>query len=253
MPQNIIIAGQNYSDVPSLLIPKVGGGNAEFFDRSGSLDYMGIEAELVSTVHTLTTTLDNTDYGDWTPSTTAGVCVASEEKTAFAIDLAHYEYLLKWMFTAQIAYDAGTTMKAAPTIQVCELLQAIFKRPSNLANIVIPNDNGNVCATAMTAPLIRYWTSKGADSLAYSASYGFYMSAVAAAFSNSTSDTPNLTVKTPSISAKCNSSYFSTASANAVDEANTSLTMVGKLYRVRKGSSPIYMVFREIVEKYNSL
>ena len=35
MAQNVTIAGASYSDVPSVNIPKTGGGTASFFDVSG--------------------------------------------------------------------------------------------------------------------------------------------------------------------------------------------------------------------------
>lgn len=35
MAQNVTIAGASYSDVPSVDIPKTGGGTASFFDTSG--------------------------------------------------------------------------------------------------------------------------------------------------------------------------------------------------------------------------
>ena len=53
----------------------------------------------------------------------------------------------------------------------------------------------------------------------------------AATFSSSTSLTPNLTIKTPTVTAKCNSSYFSTTVGARVDQENSGFAVAGMLYR----------------------
>lgn len=276
--QNVTIAGAAYTDVPAVQLPKTGGGSALFTDTSdttataadvksgkkiyladgspalGSLiwNWMGEDAECIdNNVHSISKTLDDTPYASWTPSTTALVLVASENKTARAINTGDYDYYIRWRFTADIAYNAGATMKAAPIRQASEVCQAIIKRPSTLTNLQIPTFTGNGCVTFITAPIMDYYNSSGTHTLTYSASYGFYVSVVAATFSNSTSDTPNLTIKTPSISVKCNSSYFATARGAEVDQKNSVIKLKGELWRMKRGNA-VEAMYQNAVDLYNN-
>jgi hypothetical protein len=263
MAQNITIAGVQYPDVPSVNFAKTGGGTAPFFDvsdttalaadvRAGKIfhlangdsatglyvwDWMGEDAECIDdNVHAYSATLDYTGFATWTPSTTAATIVASETKTARAINTGTYDYFLRWIFTADVAYTSGVTMKAVPIRQVIELWQTIIKRPSSLANLKIPTFTANGCVTLYTCPIMEYYNTSGSHTMTYTGSYGFYPAAVAATFSSSTSDTPNLTIKTPSISARCNSSYFATARAPYVDQPNSILKLRGELWRMKRSN-----------------
>ena len=207
---------------------------------TGSLlwNWLGDEAECVDdNVHSFSAALEDTDFASWTPSTTAAIIVASSNKTARAINTADYDYLIRWFFDADIKFNSGTTMKAVPNRQTCEMIQAIIKRPSSYTALQTPTFTGNGCVTLYTAPLFDYYNTSGTRTLAFSASYGFYMSAVAATFSSSTSDSPNLTIKTPSISTRCNSSYFAVARGADVDQVNSTVKLRGELWRVKRGST----------------
>lgn len=276
--QNITIAGASYSDVPAVELPKTGGGSALFVDTSDTTataadvksgkkiylangsaaigsylwDWMGDEAECIDdNVHSFSATLDNTDYATWTPSTTAAVIVASVTKTARAINTGDYDYLLRWRFTADVAYTEGVTMKAVPIRQAIEIYQAIIKRPSSLANLQIPTFTANGCITLYTAPIIDYYNTSGSHTMTFTGSYGFYPAAVAATFSSSTSNTPNLTIKTPTISARCNSSYFATARGAYVDQENSTVKLHGDLWRMKRGNAAEKM-YESAVNLYNN-
>ena len=74
--------------------------------------------------------------------------------------------------------------------------------------------------------------------MAYTTYSPCYISSVTAGTLSSTSSlTPTLTIKTPVLSARCSTSYFSTAQAAKVDQENTTVKMNGYLYRVRRGTS----------------
>lgn len=250
---DIIIKGKTYEDVPAVELPSPGGGFARFVDPGAiPWNWMGEDAECIDdSVHSFSAALEDTDYAAWTPSTTAVVIVASETKTARAIDTGEYDYLLRWQFSSDIVYAAGTTMKATPVRQVSELWQAIIKRPSSYANLKIPTYTGNACITMMTAPIIDYHNTSGTHTMAWTGSYGFYQSAVAATFSSSTSDKPNLTIKTPTISARCNSSYFAVARGSDVDQALSTVRLKGELWRMKK-SNTVEAMYASAVELYNS-
>lgn len=214
-------------------------------------DFLGRDAEYIRDIHSHDYVLSSTGYNSWTPSTTASSIVAAQSLTAFAGDLANYEYCVRWLFDAGIKYNTGTTQKAIILREVEEVWQVIAKRPSSLANIGANNFNGNNCSTYFTAALMDYYNTSGTRTFTWSASYGLYLSMTAATFSNSTSDTPNITIKTPAIYARCSNTYFSTARAADVDKANSKMAIKGELYRVKKDSSPSSIMFGHVVNLYN--
>lgn len=254
MAQNITLMGANYPDVPAVLLPKTGGGSALFWDRDIPYDFLGIEPEKVKDLYDEQYVLtDDTSYSTWTPSTTAAAIVAAQTLTpTYAADMATYEYYLRWIFDADIKYASGTTMKYATVREVEELWQVLAKRPSSYANIEADNFNGNNCSTYATVGLTRYYDKNGNATYTWSASYGFYIGATAATFSNSTSNTPNVTIKTPAINARCSTTYFSTARAANVDQANSKLALKGELWRVRKDSTPSRNMYGLLVDRYNN-
>lgn len=215
------------------------------------VDWMGVDPEFVKNVYDKQYKLSETGFATWEAATSAGVIVASETlDEKYAADMATYEYLLLWKFDADIKYAAGTTQKAIPLREIQVHVQEIFKRPSNRDNIEANVYDGNTCITGFSAPFLLYRNSSGTLTYTWAATYGIYSTIVAASFSNATSDTPNITIKTPSVSARCNSSYFATARAANVDQENSKFRIIGDLYRVKKGTFARDLN-KDVVDIYN--
>jgi hypothetical protein len=262
MAQDIVLMGATFHDVPAVELSKDGGGTALFTDisdseavvgdvRSGKKFYLpngsaglgsyiwtwiGEEAELMESYPTLEYALEDTLYASWTPSTTAKNIVASVNKSTFVADFTQYEYVMKWRFEFDAVFPAGTVLKAAPERICAEICQVIMKRPNSLANIAAENFNGNACITMFTAPITVYYKADGTRTYTFAASYGVYPSVATATFSNSTSNTPTVTVKSPAIAARCSTSYMSTDMASAIDQEHSIAKYNGELYRIKKGS-----------------
>ena len=245
---------------PSSSTQTIGGGGYMLQDKIyvdpiplTPYGFLGLAAEKLGDIYTADYTLDETGFATWTPSTTAAAIVAAKTLTdTLAADMDAYEYYLRWKFDADVAYKSGTTMKYTTTRELEELWQVIAKRPSSLDNVASDSFNGNNCSTYFTAGLTVYNNSSGVETYTWSASYGLYLSATAATFSNSTSDTPTVTIKTPAINARCSGTYFSTARAVDVDQPNTKLALRGELWRVSKDSSPSRDMYGYLVDIYNS-
>ena len=212
---------------------------------------LGLDLERVKTLMDSEWTMEETEYPDWDPSTTAKVIVPSTNLEVYASSMTEYDYYLHWQYRADIAYAAGTTMKAVPVREIVDLWQVLIRRPSSLANITAEVYNANTCVTYFSAPLLEYYNTSGTRTFTWSATYGFYPSAVAATFSSSTAADPNVTIKSPSISARCNSSYFAVARGANVDREVSTLRLAGELLRVRSGSSPARKFFENVVAQYN--
>lgn len=270
MAQNISWLGNDYQNVPWVQFPKTGGGVAQFDDTAidasvaavesdiaagkqavvngvlltgtgsggggGEYDWLGKNAEIVDdSVYSFSDTLDNTDFNGWTPSTTARTCIATKTaKTRAVTDMDDNEYFLLWECGADIAYNSGSTNKAKPMFARTLLIQSLFKRPSSWAMIQGDGFNGNVCATVLSANFLRYYgTTTGTLTYTWATSYGFYFGAQAATFSPTTGNA-TITIKTPLFYARCSTTYFSTTNAGHVDQANSTVYMKGKLFRIKR-------------------
>ena len=227
---NITLMGANYQGVPAVNLPKTGGGLADFYEYNfmGKMAYpMGKQYD------TGAVPLSQTGFDTWTPSTTAAIIKASETYS-FIADFTKYEYLLKWETTFKPVLIEGATTKAQIIYEAADQYQFINKRPSTIANIQADNFNGNLCSTYFTTPFLRYYNTSGTNTFTYSISYGIYPSIVGATFSNSTSNTPTITAKSPNIYARCYAAYFATDRAAELDKDLSTVQVVGRLYRIEK-------------------
>ena len=210
----------------------------------------GEELELIESYAKSTVLLKNTLYASWTPSTTAKAIQTTANLGTKALNMNTYEYVLKWIVDANINYASGTTLKGAPIRQITALYQYIYRKPSNIANVTSETDNQNYCTTIFTAPLMDYYSTSGSHTFAWTGSYGFYGAAQAATFSSSTGTSTTLTIKRPVLNARCNTTYFTTAMANAVDQDSSSMSYIGYLYRCKKGSFG-RAVWNDLISTYN--
>lgn len=250
--QDITIAGAEFLQVPSIVVPKVGGGQAQFYDMDGDMAWMGKDAECVNDAfYSLEDTLDNTTFNGWTPSTTAKALVATKTAGSFAADMDDYDYYLVWECATDIDYDGSETQKALALFTRAYIVQELFRRPSSWANIQAENDSGNVCATLLSANFMRYYgTTTGSITYTWSTSYGFYYAATAATFSSSTSNAPTVTVKTPVLNARCSTTYFSTGNAAKVVQDQSTWAIKCKIYRA-KPKGVLRGIYDQVVKLVN--
>lgn len=201
---------------------------------NGGFSWLGKNAELVSRVYSKDYTLNETDFATWTPSTTGATIIASENLAAVGVDLATYEYGIRWLYDFEPVYS-GATNKARTVRCVADMWQLIFKRANSLVNIETENAAGNACVTLTSGAVLEYYNSSSSHTYTWAASYGCYPAVTAATFSSSTSNTPNLTIKTPSVTAKCSTTYLSTSNAGKIVQTESTIKIRGYLYRYKKG------------------
>lgn len=213
-------------------------------------NWMGYQAEYVQQLGTFSVALANTDFATWTPSTTAKTIRATSNLTTFSASMTSYDYLIRWQFDFTAAYPTGTTTTVAPKRQFVELWQAIIRRPRYLSDMEASSFNYNVCLTFFTAPGIIYYNSSGTQTLAYTSSYGIYPGATAATFSSATSASPTVTVKLPTISARCSTTYMSTAMAGVIDQQNSIVKMRADLFRSAIGA-PARSMYEGLADLYH--
>ena len=250
---NITINNIDYPTVPKIIVPKTGGGTAEYYDRSGALDFIGAEIENLGEIYSAEYTLAETSFATWSPSTTAATIISSKNLTTKPVlDMVNYEYALRWKFTFSPVYDGTETNTARVVKCVMNFYQLIQKRANSLANIGAKNYAGNACATLTSAAILEYWNNNSSHTYTWSASYGIYAAATAATFSNGTSNTPTLTIKTPSVSARCSTTYLSTSNAGKLDQSESVITLVGEFFRY-KPTGILWNEYNELCDLYNTI
>lgn len=218
------------------------------------LDYdyswMGESAELVKAYPTETTKLSATAYNGWTPSTTAKAIVATSNLEQINVDMATYEYVIVWRFLAEPVYGSGAVNTARVVKCAQTMVQFCLRRPSNLTNIGTNTYNGNTYTTPLSYAVLDYWNSNSSHTVAWSASYGLYISAPTPAYASSTATSTKLTIKRPQMNARCSTTYFSTGNAGAVDQANTYLYLDCKVYRVKAGTCASFNAYKTVIDLY---
>ena len=213
--------------------------------------YLGTNPVKIADYAAVTTYLSNTAFTTWTPSTTALVIDSGGSTAGTAVlDLDNYNYCIVWTSVEVFAYNSSATNKTKIIKQSHCIQQSIYKVPSNLANLTAKSYNSNKCTNLTSAGVIDHYNSSGTHTMTYTLNTGIYPTATAATFSNSTSDTPTMTIKTPSFRIVCSTSYLSTANAGNIDASNTYFKYWGELWRVDKDSAMLGM-YKNIVNAYN--
>ena len=213
-----------------------------WYDMGLDMSWLGADATLVHEITPITVALKDTDFNNWTPSTTAATVVASQTLSAdsqkyVATDLlvdGGYNYINVWCMKLPVVYTGSPTNKALTLFSCGLLVQAMFRRYSSYTNLLDGNMNNNVTAQTTLATFERYYNSSASLTYTNAASYGFYWANVAPTISSTTAQSPTITLKTPTMSARCSTTYLSTTNAGLVDKTNTKLTMTCKVYRVKQ-------------------
>ena len=211
-----------------------------FADVAVPWTWMGEEPTVVnSSFYSDSYLLGSTSYNGWAGSTTAKIIVASASAGTFvASAMNEYEYLINWQMDVVCTLKSTATTKAIPIRECANVWQLVTRRPSSLGNISSDNFNGNTAYTYFTAPWLQYYNTSGSSTYTWSNSYGIYGTVQTPTFSNTTADSPTVTLKTPIWYARCSSTYFATGRVGDIDQTETTLKRTCKIYRVKKGTPP---------------
>ena len=224
--------------------------------EADKFDWLGKNTEYIKEIYSLSTTLDQTNFASWTPSTTASNIKASSTLTTKeTMNLEDYDYVMVWISDCNVAYNSTWTASAASCLrETCLYTQAVFRRPASVTAIEGKNFNYNVSQeNNYHIYYCKYYSSATAVSIAYTTYSPCYISAITAATLSSTSSTsPTVTIKTPVLTARCSSTYFSTANAKKVDQENSTVKMKGYLYRVEAGTSIARGSWAQLVNVFNN-
>lgn len=247
MTKNVTLMGASYPDVPSILLPQTGGGSAEFFaDKAG---WEGKNCEFVETLATLNYTLADTSWSSWTPSTTATTIKASQDILMKVLDMENFDYILKWFCKVKMQYAEGTPNMTKVNSWHGILSYCLYKRPVTYANMIAKIYNYNSSGTWNIFQINDAYNSAG-NRIAQGTGYGIACGATTPTYSHTSSNTPTLTVKSQTITARCNDSLFPTSRYS--DVTGATIEMVAKLYKCPVGDSAYRELAKETCDWYLS-
>lgn len=201
---------------------------------ASSWNYLGANATKISNFADFSVALKDTWYNTWTPSTTATSILATDTFGTFSADMANYNYVIKWTFWTELAYNAGATLKVMPYKQRSIATFETYRRPRYIANFQSGTFNYNLISTVNNTAAILYYNSSGAMAVQNAGTYGFYATAGAPTLSSATTDTITITIPRPVLYARCNSTYMDTARASEIDKTNSTLHLRCEVYRIDK-------------------
>ena len=214
-------------------------------------NWLGANAELVSSFADFEVALKDTAFNTWTPSETATQILATATFGTISANVKDYDYVVKWTFDTDLKYLAGATMKSMPIYQKAICFAQTFRRPRYYADLTARNYNYNQLSGNTTyAPFFLYYNASGTKTIGLTQTYGFYMTPQTITLSSNTADTVTLTLPRPALYARCQSSYMPTARAAEIDKNNSKLRLKCEVYRVRK-TYTAQSIIKEIVEGYS--
>lgn len=201
-------------------------------------NWMGKDATKIATYAKTTVALKDTSFNGWTPATTAKTIKSGATAGTFTGDFANYEYVIRWRWRFDAAYNDGATLKNQTYRECAEIWQVLTRRAGSLATLNASNANTNSCVTLYIAPLhVYYGNTANSLTFTHSVAYGVYPSATAATFASTTNNSTTVTVKTPAANARCNATQFATARAPELDQTNSKYSYYGEVYRIKRKSS----------------
>lgn len=218
----------------------------------GAWNWIGKNATLVKT-ELYSVALKDTLFDTWTPSTTAKEIVAAINSIGtLSIDVANYDYTLLYTLYTELVYNAGVQDKAKLINQIMLNFKQTMRRPSNYSNLMskILNQLTDVSVLSGGAGFLTFYNSSGVQTFQQSNSYGFYIGTMPApTFSSTSSDNPTMTYGRPPINARCNTTYFSTASASGLDKENSKVHVRTDIYRADKDAL-MQALYRSMIDEY---
>lgn len=257
--KNIVLNGITYNNVPAVVMPDDNGNDVRF-DINDELSMFGDETALYRTVWTDDIYLDDipgTTYSawyEWSASTTDHVFVASEAAGTETLALDDYDYMVEVAWQVAVEYKSGATLKAIPQKQFGRAYYYIQRYPTTIPYYEQGQGNSAGVRTLLTnVNAIVYYNSSGTSGrLAYNNTYGIKCAYTAPTLSATNVANPVLTMNTPNISARCNTTYFATGRKNDIDAERTRIKRKVFLYRTKHFGSLMNKLYDRTLELWDN-
>ena len=229
---DILIAGAQYSDVPKILVPKVGGGFAEYSEGGGTINLKdtvlrpdAVLMKVWSADDLVVEDLKWTIPSYSTSSKTLHTGAALSTTYSLSYD---YNWFIVEKFLLTPVYNTAALAKGKPVYNASAYFYEIAEFPADTFSYGGKTVTSRSVTTNARGSVIRqpYYSSTSALSIYTAGSYGFGASAVAPSISSGT-----LTVSDPTITMRGSTTYFTSAVWGTV-------TDIRRQYRIELWRSP---------------
>ena len=213
------------------------GGTIVDITTDAEYSWRGPAVELLDdiVIPDLDITMKDTSYNTWTPTETNTLIQAYSTATTFVADMLNYEYFIEWKCWMDYVYNTGTEFKLLTDVQCDYIINFLHRYPSSFT--MVDNNNYNASTNSYYSSFTkRYYNASGVQSYSTDGSYAIRANIQSSSgISNTTANNPTITVRYPGLYARCHSTYFPAAAANALDKTNSIYHIRGKVYRTRLG------------------
>lgn len=208
--------------------------------------YLPPSAELVAEHEETINLSADTDWDSWTPSTTAHTLLAAgttRGSGSYTIGASAYQNKavigVAHAYTDVVFKDGTSMAKAFATGRQVICI-------SNYAPIKLIDYSNEYYGVPQTAVNYRnlYWTSASATAVYTTSTYGIGLSgSVTLSVSSNTGTSRTVGYTRPTLTARCSSTYFSTACAAAIDSEKTNTYIKTRIWLIDKEDSIMYQMF----------
>lgn len=217
MPEDVVIAGNRWNDVPFLTLDKAGGGTANFYHDLQAIA-LRQNAEKVKTW-----TYDKKIYADEGISvpaytTTATTLKASEalSNDTYTMDNANYNYFLVQRSLSIPIYSVTTKAKGRVEYHASSYLYDINDIPPSTIQAILNTTKYTdriVGYSGQSTNRLVYWSTSSALSAYSTTAYGVIAVSQAPTISNGV-----ITISTPNLNIRGHTTYYTSTYMNATTD-----------------------------------
>ena len=195
-------------------------------------NFMGENPIFVQTLYNEEISLADTDFANWTISTSTGTILASSTLTNNALSLpVQYDYIVRLHGYVKYAYTEAISGHAYATNAYTVGFLSFGQRPNSPDDFIAGTYNTVSYPGSLSNTFMLFYTSTGIYQMTNNAG-GVMVQLMSPGFSNQSSTTNfTLTPKTPQIRAAVSNSYMSSYAFNVIDTTNTKIGMKVDLFR----------------------
>ena len=231
---DIIIAGATFPDVPKIIVPKVGGGNAEFSEKPTlGLYTIRPDAELIKTYtnDSLAVTDDKASMPSYNSSKAVTILASANLSGTVTLDYDNYDYFAIERFLTIPVYNTDTIAASRNDYAIASVAYELVDIPASTfkSQSGVTYASRSVGAAAYTNYRMLYYTSASAVSVYTSTTYGIHQVTAAPAVSSG-----KWTFKSPTLQFRGSTTYLTSAVYGTITDIRRQFVI--NVYRAPKGN-----------------
>lgn len=214
--------------------------------------WLGGNVQYLGKIYEWNGTLNDTRYSSWTPSTSTSTILSSQSSVAqFTIpDRTQETYYVITRWGMDFAYNSGTTMTYAPINYAFAGVSSYYNYPSSHVEVISGDYSGFSSYPIASQSYLWYYNSSGTltgGAVNYGPAYSNAQTSWAISVSG---NSVTVVLNRPLISARCSTTYFTTARAANIDTANSTIKCRLDLFKGSRDDLATHR-YRLITDIYN--